>query len=144
MPKFQMSRMKDLLWPEVLGIGVLIAGHIAFRTLDAKMGWSKPFRRSSDYFHVAALGGGAFAYGKDMAPGLTRGIVLGDVALLGSSLGDVAYEKLSTGIRPKARVTPRSTAEILAGNAPKALPPGRSAANQFSNTNIRESSVLDI
>ncbi len=64
--KFDSSKIKDLVWPDTLGVLTALGTHYLSKAIDAKMGWTKIARRTQDY--VAAGGflvpGTLYAMGK--------------------------------------------------------------------------------
>jgi len=139
---FKLSTVGPMIWPEFAGIGTLILGHLVARAIDGAYGWEKAFRRSSDYVHVLALGGAGYCMATDRAPDMSKGIFYADAGLLGSTLGDLLYEK--TMGRSVAHVRARKGAEaILAGTPsnPRNLPPqltaGQKAAIEAARARTR-------
>lgn len=113
---FAIARAKELVWPEAMGLGMVATTHIVVRGIDAAAGLTKPFRRVSDWAHVVLLLGSAYAYGKNMAPDITRAIFLGDAMLLVSSLGDLFFERV---VGPRIqRVATRRRIPVGAGGNP--------------------------
>lgn len=90
---FRAERLGELLMPEGPTLLALAAGHLIARSIDAAANLTRPWRRFSDYAHVAALGGGAYLYARGYAPEVTKTLVVGDSMLLVTSIGDVLYER---------------------------------------------------
>lgn len=92
---FRAERVGELLWPEVAVVGGLIATTWLLTSVDAIFGLTKPFRRLTDYGHVAALGGSAYLYATGRAPEITRTLFLTDMALVGKAVGDLAFQRIA-------------------------------------------------
>lgn len=106
------ERVWDLIFPEAIGIGGLIVGHLVIRAVDAAYGLDKSFRRVSDYGHLAVLLGSGYCAATGRAADLSKAIFYADSGLVASSFGDLLYER-TVGKKVK-QITLRKKAEEIA------------------------------
>lgn len=126
---FNAGTLGRALWPELGGVGVLILAHITARAVDGALAWDKPFRRVSDYVHVAALGGAGYMIGANRGGETAKAIFYADSGLVGTSLGDLLYDAIMGPAVARSRG--RRTAEGIVGNQ-KVLATRRAAVARTS------------
>jgi len=107
MPKFDMGRTKDLLWPDLGGSGAAVGGHYLARGIDSVQGWTKPFKRMQDYAALAMLGGSWGLYCANKAPNFAEAWFGSNTTLLMEGLADKIFgapEEAFAGLRTRRRV----------------------------------------
>ena len=94
MAKFEARRVGKALWPSAVGVGGLLVFLLGSRLVDSAMKLDKPFRRTQDYAHLVALGGSSFMLAKDIAPDISRSVLVTDLALMADAGSDWVFAKL--------------------------------------------------
>ena len=91
----RLEPIKEIVWPGAVIAFMVGVGHVFFRGLDDRMVWTKSFRRSQDWFHVAVLGGGLYGVSESrstQAKEASVAAVYADLPLLGESVAATVFE----------------------------------------------------
>lgn len=124
MPKFDMGKTRDLIWPDILGVGAGVGGHYLARGVDHAKGWTTPFKRLQDYVSLGMMGGSWALYCADKAPDFAGSWFGSNLTLLAEGGADKLFgppEEAFAGLR-----TRKKTSKTLGNDAasPRQLPSG--------------------
>lgn len=134
MGRFDMGRTRDLIWPDLLGIGAGVGGHYLARGIDHARDWNTPFKRLQDYAALGMLGGSWAMYCADMAPNFAESWFASDLTLVMEGVADKVFgppEESFAGLRTRKRADTTRNQPPLPnlgqGGSPKQsqLPAGR-------------------
>ncbi len=115
------DRLKELVWPDILGVGAALAGHYLTRGIDYAQGWSNPFKRLQDYAAVGLAAGSAYMYTTNKAPKFAEVLFSSNLTLVGEGAADKVFgppEETFAGLRARKRVS-----AIKPTNSPAGAPP---------------------
>ncbi|MBW2675790.1 MAG: hypothetical protein JRD89_20685, partial [Deltaproteobacteria bacterium] len=101
------------------------------RGIDAAFALDRPFRRVSDWGHVAVLGTTAYCVATDRAPDVSKAMFYANMGLLGTSFGDWLYQQAVGAKVAQIRAT-KIAERITAGTKT-----GASAGNPLATAQSR-------
>jgi hypothetical protein len=119
MAAFVGTRVKDALWPELLGIAAYAGGELVLANVDAAISTQvNGYPLAQTLGTAAAIGGSIVAIGKNMAPDFCKGVlyasIVGMVVNLVRSLWEMTKnESTQTAITDIAALIPRRVAPAL-------------------------------
>lgn len=119
MGAFVGTRVKEALWPELLGIAAYAGGELVLANVDAAMATQfKNYPVAQTLGTAAAIAGSVIAIGKDKAPEFSKGVlygsIVGMVVNLVRSLWDYAKKEVpGTSITQIAALIPRKVTPAL-------------------------------
>jgi hypothetical protein len=139
MTAFVGSRVKEALWPELLGIGAYALGELALANVDAKIATSvKGYPVAQTAGTVAAIAGSVIAIGKDKAPEFSRGVLYGSIVGIVVNLVRSLWEMTKTGVPASA-----SIAQVAALIPMRVTAPGLTGAQQAALQGARQKALAN-
>ena len=118
------TRVKDALWPEAAGVGVLMLANVVAATQDATAAdkaASEGKEAGRPMWQMLATGGGLAAGGymvaKGKMPDLGKGLLYGGVGIIFGNLGRKLYEQ----IKEKPEGTTSSVLALIAPQSARSL-----------------------
>lgn len=112
----EMTRVKDALWPEVVGVGALMAVSVVAATQDAvaadaaaDAGETIPRPKWQILATGAGLLGGTYMVAKNKMPDMGKGLLYGGVGIIAGNLGRKLYEQ----IKETPEGTPQSMLALI-------------------------------
>jgi len=127
--------LKELIWPEGVGVVGAIAGHYLSRGIDTSQEWTRAFRRTQDYVAIGLGGVGAFMNTQAGATKeIGRGLFQGDLALIGEGIADAIFKT------PEERFGGLRSRRKIEGNREEGPPP----SGEISPAQVSSESTLEI
>jgi hypothetical protein len=138
MTAFVGSRVKEALWPELLGIGAYALGELALANVDAKIATSvKGYPVAQTVGTVAAIAGSVIAIGKDKAPEFSRGVLYGGIVGIVVNLARSLWDMAKTGTPASASIAQ------VAALIPSKVVPGLTGAQQAALQGARQRALAN-
>lgn len=118
---FEATRLRDAVWPEILGVGTYAVGELVAASIDSAMKDTYTYPVAQTAITGICLVGGVVAIGYDAAPGFSTGLIYGSGIGMVVNLVRGLYEaatKQPVRVRPEdfPALMPRKVGALSKGN----------------------------
>lgn len=127
---FEATRIRDAVWPEILGVGSYAVAELVAASIDSAMKGTYSYPVAQTGVTGLCLGGGILGVGYNWAPGFSEGLVYGSSIGMVLSLVRSLYEaatKQPARMRPEdfPALMPRKVGALSKGDGGLKLDTGR-------------------
>lgn len=134
MAKFDVNKTTKLLWPNIGGVLVAIAGHYLARGIDHSQEWTAPWKRLQDYWAVGSAAGAWAMYCANMQTEFADSFFDANLTLIGEGLADRVFGPPEETFGPGGRIRRRIRTRV--GDTPD-IPASPQAVAQEAEDYLR-------